>query len=568
MGGVVDAFSDAIHSFGESTGVNDVVDDVWNGLQDLGTDISDAIGVKGFFDELIPKPNIPDVDYSKVRTASSPTYNSQIRQNSARLGQAVPEIFGTAVIFPDLVSKTADWYSGPNRKSNHLLTLGMSPLQNEVVINEIKIGGAALSEVQANYQEFTGKFTKQLSAVSGSSDITNSAPAKLVSLPGASAVELVKDADNDGVYGFYEFASIADAGQIYINLLFRNGLFDIDANGNRVGASCSFSITVEVNGIATTTSHTLTNSSPEKDEFFGLITINKIITSSDSVRLKITRTTANKTTGGVNACNIGQIFVYDNVETGMDDVKLVAVQTLAKAELSKDTDRKISIKATRTGISTTRQAVEYVWAQAGIDMALLDASPLDSATYTSINGIFDTRGSVFETVKKIARLSRAYPVWENNGKLTFYVDVPRSSVMTIDDDMLVLDTLKVNLSCKQEFDNDGIKVRYHDPETMIEKFAVYPASAVNPRQEDLLGCTDSVQAQSEAEFIYKNMIYRNKEYSFKTELDPNDLKVGDIVRLYSFELEVDDLIVLTSISPSGKFTLNINAKRYDERVYV
>jgi hypothetical protein len=568
MGGVVDAFSDAIHSIGEATGINNVVDGVWNGAQRLGTDISKALGVKGFFDDLIPKqPDMPEVDYSKTTTARSPTYNSQIRQNTTRLGQAVPEIFGSVLFYPDLVSSSARWFIGA-KKSNHLMCLGKSTSANPLVISSIKIGGTPLSEVGASYQEHVGKFTKKLSAVNGSIAIENSAAAKLVSISSVSGVEIAKDANNSGIYGDYSFSNIENGDAVVVNISFPSGLYDIDSSGNRISASCSFDIALILNGVESTTNHNLTNSSPTDSEFFQSISIPIAISDGDSLAIRITRNTVNKTSGGVNSAVISDIFIYDNVEVGMNDVKLIAVQTLANAELSATADKKIAVKASRTGIQTTRQAIEYLWSVMGLDPLELDASALDNSQYTAINGIFDSRSSIYESIKKIARLSRATPVWENDGSLSFFIDEPRAPSMTIDDDILILDSLSVEVTYKQSFENDGVKVRYFDPETFLEKFVTYPTNAVNPRQEDLFGCTDEAQALSEAKYVWNGLLYQNKKFTFKTELDPNILSVGDVVHLYSLELQVDELVEINSINPDGKFTLSISGIKYDERVYL
>jgi hypothetical protein len=53
MGGVVDFVSGAIHSVGEATGINNVVDAVYNPVSNAVTSVSDAIGIKEVLDDTV-----------------------------------------------------------------------------------------------------------------------------------------------------------------------------------------------------------------------------------------------------------------------------------------------------------------------------------------------------------------------------------------------------------------------------------------------------------------------------------------------------------------------------------
>lgn len=584
-----------IDPFGVIEGTEDAINKGVSSLEDfVDNTISSA---EDFLSGEMFKVDIPEVDYAKQTTALSPTYSNNIRQNSARLGGAIPEIFGTVSIYPDRLSDRVTWYHYTGKHTNYLLGIGRHDDNHPITLSALKVGMTDIAQVDnAQYKFYDGWYLQGYPEnevgllVNGAvSDLWTAFYNPQVFV-GTSGVELVRDSNNDGVYGAYDFSVYKGfelaSSYLYINLVFPAGLYVIDSQtGERTGTSFLYELIVEVdrNGTVYTVrddtgnTQVITNTAPEKDEYYSRVETYlrwwhngkwNYVQDGDIVRFAFKRKVDNLTTGGVNRCVFGDVFFPGRANASLinREIAALAVRLPVNAEMSKATENKIMATVSRPSVGTVQSAVAYVWESAGFDSNLIDVTQLSGCVVTQVNGIIDTQESVEDTIRKIAKIGRAYPVYDDDGVLTFYVDKSRASSYTFDDSKVALGSVKKQWVLKKDTDYDGIKIRYHDPETMVERFATHPEIAVNPRNEDLWGCTDATIAQNHARYMWNSLQYRNKTYSFTTELDGNIPKVGDVVTLTNTDLGINTLVTLTSIKPSG-LTVGMEAVQYDERVY-
>lgn len=517
----------------------------------------------------------PSVDYSRLPTSNSPTYSNKIRQNQARVGEAMPIIIGDVKFYPDVLNTPHHRYKYRTEVTYYILSLGNGDLDANV---EFYIGNTPISNFKGQRSILlrpgisSGASYESIRA-DANGMLIDSIYHRAVMIDGVAGAELAKDGDNDGIYGEYLFSPATKAGfaDLVINFIAKRGVYTL-SGGNPVSASIGFHIKVVVKHPDQT--ETVSYDQPfsiasdtdgPTDPTYASFESTVSVAVGDVVGVTVTRLDDNYTSGGVSDCHFGQIYI-DSLKIQEDDVWRALFRIEANAELAKSAETKIMAKASNPNAATVRQSVEYVWQKAGLDMANLDAAILDTATVTAVNGVLDVQQGVHDTIKKITAIARAYPVRSAEGKTTFYVDANRSVSYVFDNDNTVEDSVKVKLRFLQENDNDGMKVRWFNSDSMVEQFATYPVGAVNPKQIDLFGCTDGVVALAHATYLYKKQQYQNKTITWQTELDGNVVNVGEVVSVVDAYRGISETVVITGISPERE-RVSLTGINYDERVY-
>lgn len=519
-------------------------------------------------------PDVPSVDYNRLPTSSSPTYSNKLRQNQARVGGAVPVVIGTVKFYPDIVNNPYKIYASGREYTYYILSLGNGDLDPGV---QFYVGQSPLDNFKGIYSVIlapgvSSNQSKEWVAVSDSGLILDPIYHNVLKIDGVAGAELAKDADNDGIYGEYLFPQITLAGttSLYVNFLCQRGLYTL-SNGNPVADNLDMNIKVVVTHADSSTTvvhdavHTISGSSTV-EPIYDNKQLSFSVAVGDVVGVTVTRLENTRTTGGVNSCHLGEIWM-DSLKVQQDTLWRVPMRVEANAELSKAAETRIMAQVSNPQATTIRQAVEYIWQLAGLNAANLDAAILDTADVTTINGVLDSQAGIHDTLKRIVAIARAYPIRAADGGQTFFVDRARAASYVFDDNNIVEDTLKINMRFIQETDNDGIKVRWFHPDSMVEQFITYPTNSVNPRQVELFGCTDEAVAQSHAVYLYNKQQYQNKTITWQTELDGNIVNVGDVVTVSDSYRGISETVIVTGIAPSQD-RVDLSGINYDERVYI
>jgi hypothetical protein len=558
--------------------------------------VVDAVsGFIGFVGDVIdsfmpqaPDIDVPTVDFEKLPAAKSPTYSGKIRQNIARVGGAIPHVFGTVKFFPDSVISPYSAYIHGGEFTYYILSLGYGNLSNV----ELFVGNSELLGFKGvDYEIIEGQAGSStgfdFSLGSFISPVVIPPPGYLAfpsyylwpydrvftcvdKIAGVKGVKLQRNDGNDGVYGEYRFdaAIIAGDSVLVVNFLASQGV----TTPGPVGAQVNFNIKIVVYNdgasyVFKDEVFWVAGSSNNQPIYMGNVS-DLVLVVGDVVGVTITRQTVDfsvATNGAVDTIFLGDVWL-SRPYLSTNEVWRVPLRIKANAELAKAAETKIMAKVTHDGVGTVRQAVEYIWDVAGLNAFDLDASALDSADVTQINGILDTQSGIHDVLKRITAIARAYPVRSASGAVSFFVDRARASIATFDESNIVKDSLRVKMQFLQSSDSDGIKVRWFDADTMLEQFATYPAVASQSKQVDLFGCTDGAVALAHAMFLFKKRLYQNKTISWSVELAGHAISVGDVVTVIDSARGVNAMVVVGSVSPKGQMVA-LSGVNYDVRVY-
>lgn len=218
------------------------------------------------------------------------------------------------------------------------------------------------------------------------------------------------------------------------------------------------------------------------------------------------------------------------------DVTLLALEILGAEALSsgsqqrifaetmtqvRDADGNYFRSSNPADIATDIVVREYGAGQdaSALDLPGLDAFRSSQAGRSGFNGIFDRRTTVFEALREVCYVGRAFPQ-QNGGQLSVVEDKPRavrSSIVT--PDVIARDSFSLSIHYRQSGGDDGIEVQYSDAQTFKSKTVKYPANSVRPRRVTVRGLTDDAEADSMALWIWRQEIYRNVDIEWGMELD-------------------------------------------------
>lgn len=152
------------------------------GLTAMG--MSDAVTTSGFvfglakaaimmvgsvlINAIIPPPKPPST-HQQTHASASPVYSLQAQGNSARLGSAIPEIFGTHRIYPDFAAMPYTEYNGDDQYLYQLFCLGVG----EFVFNDIRIEDTPFANDEGGFDSRTVSFKVEVATVDDSGALTS-----------------------------------------------------------------------------------------------------------------------------------------------------------------------------------------------------------------------------------------------------------------------------------------------------------------------------------------------------------------------------------------------------------
>lgn len=494
-------------------------------------------------------------------------YDISTDQNSARLGEAIPVLYGTAIFSPDYVSQPYTWFSWSQANALEplngiqYLDIIMCLGQGNIDVSDVFVGDTDVTTLPAGvvtYQVFKpaqhNSTMGTIAAAMGSGFYEN-----VVTSTEVANQELAKANDSAG---FVAACKPGQKGRVFqVDFVCPNGLYivstdpgdvrsysvsitvswvELDDNDNQVGSTYTQSVTLSTSAPGTTDNIVLT--SPVRRTY--------TITANKSARwaVKVTRTT-NPTRPQKGQSQIvwtGLKLMLDYPATTVyGNVTLLACRIKASNGLASDAAVRVRVKATRrlpppTG-GTEAQSTSGADAFADVYTntvygAARPRAELDTATLTTLrtnwsayqfNYIFRDRITVWEALRTIATPFGAepLPVGQVMSVAQDGVKSVRSALFT--DANIVAGTMEVGYSFDEEGAADGIEIEYLDPKDFRQSYATYPTNAVRPDRFTVPGITSATHAAEYARLTWQRSQSQRKRITFDTELEGLILQLGD-----------------------------------------
>lgn len=507
-----------------------------------------GVGAALLISGLMPAPNFAPLNQSNGQEPS-PTYNLQLSGNSARLGQAIPVIYGRHIITPDFASAPYTTFDGADNQYYYaLLCIGV---MDSFIVESIMIDDTELSHFVDVETQFVGP--------------QYGAPLSLVNPAVVSAPEV---ANQELPYGTYvgPFASCGSglrAVKIDIDIIAPRGLFYADDTGNLTPKTATWMVEarpIDDNGAIAGTwsllgSETLTlaQNNPVRRTYSYEV-------PSGRYEVRVQRLEA-KDTNNRAAHEVvwsGMRAFLDIPVTLEPSANFLALKMKANNQLSGLSQRRIALIIRRmlptwdpdTGWSP---AVET----RGIAPALIDVlknpvyggnvpdSRIDLTTLHELDllwesrndhfdGVFDKRVSLWAALTTIARAGRARPVMRGS-VFTFIRDSEQElPVALFNMRNIQKGSFSIEYRMITEDSPDGLELEYFDQTTWSSGYVTMAVPGVvgepiQPARASIIGISNQRHAQRECAYMVADTAYRRATISFITEMEGYLPAFGDLI---------------------------------------
>lgn len=509
-------------------------------------------------------------------------YDVSSGQNAAKLGDAVPVVYGSVLTSPDYVAQPYTWFdwSQQNYKQPYngiqYLDLLLCVGQGNIDVANVYLGDTVSTTPDAGVVTWRAfKPAEHLSTMGTiSSAMGGGFYENVVTSPEVSNQEFVDDGD---VAGYFATCKSGNKGRYFqIDIVFPGGQTNPQDNGDIGGRTTQFNvywqelndadtpvgtvvtktITASTGNSATVTSAdggtvSTTSASPKnRTQIAAPIRRSYKIDTGRSARwaVKIERITASP-----NAVNGTDRFIWAALKLFADyptgsaygDVTLLAVRVKASQGLGNDASVRIRARANRrlqppgggTEVATTSAA--YAFADVYTNStygAKRPSSELDIATLNALhtkwagyefNYVFTDRSTVWEALRTITTPFGAEPVPVGPVMSVVQDGVKAVRSMLFTDANIIENSITVGYSFDEEGATDGVEIEYINPVDFQPSYARYPSTALRPDQFSLPGVTNATHAAQYAQLTWQRRQGQRKRVSFDTELEGLLLQLGD-----------------------------------------
>jgi len=479
---------------------------------------------------LIPPPSLSSSRSGQNSAAASPTYTLSAQGNSARIGQAIPVLYGQHLIYPDFAAEPYTEYAGNEQYLYQLFCVG----QGEYDITDLRIEDTAI----ASFAEVTYE------VVNPGSNVTLF-PVNVITASEVSGQELLT---NTAVGPFISNPPETQTNAIAIDVVAPRGLYYANDDGGLNSVSTTFKVearTVDDFGapigswvILGTESISAATGTPQRKSYRYAVT-------KARYEVKVTRTDTKQTNSRYgHEIDWTSLRAYLPDSQSYGDVTMLAMRMRATNNISSQSARRINCVAHRklpiwngTSWSDNTATRSICWALADalranyggklpdsrIDLSqLLALDAILTARGDTFNGIFDQKQVLWESITLIARAGRMKP-YVQGGVYHFARDgAVTLPVALFNQRNIVKGSLKVEYMLPSDETADSVKVSYFDEvrQKPLEVMATLPDySSDNPYPIDLFGVTNSDQAWREGMYIAGGNRYRRQAISFTTEME-------------------------------------------------
>jgi len=510
------------------------------------------------------------------------TFDVSGDQNAAKLGSAIPVVYGTVVTTPDYISQPYTWYSWAQNTYGEIysgiqyLDMIMCVGQGNIDVTDVYLADSASTLPPAGvvtWQAFKpaqhNKTMGIIAAAMGARFYEN-----VVTSPEVGNQEFT---DNGDIVGPFSVCKPGNRGsKIQVDIVFPGGqtdpdstgdvngrstnfsivYYEIDDNDNRIGSNTTVSIrTATKNGFGVDgqdCNSSSVSAGPEQNRTIISSPLRRsyMVTAPYSARWAVSVV---RNSAAPNAKNGSDRFIWAGLKLYADypagivygDVTLLAVRIKASLGLGTEAASRITVRCTRrlpppgggaeAASTNGADAFADVFTNAvyGADRPL---SELDTAVMTQLraawsayqfNYVFSERTTVWDALRTVTTPFAAEPNPVGAMMSVAQDGVKSTRSMLFTDANIVADSLTVSYSFDDDGAADGIEIEYVNPADFRKSYIRYPASSLRPDQFSVDGITSAAHAQQYAQLTWQRRSGQRTKVAFDTELEGLLLQLGD-----------------------------------------
>ena len=498
----------------------------------------------------------------------SPNYDFRAQGNRARIGEAIPVIYGEFKVYPDFIEQPYSRYEGDDCKQFLYYILGITQGECDVFdANNVKLGAS----VASNYQEITYRvYGEDATGI----DLFEHNVLSTSEVSGQRLQNALTGPSTPGEWQgpFYANPESTTPKFIEVDVAFPRGQYGWAPNSGDLHAfNMQYEIQYRQEGenIAWSSRRVSRNALDKNPVCFTTrIPVNP---AREEVRYQVRvrrRSAYFDNSLAATEMRFMALKTYLHDETDYSGITKIAMKLQATDNLSSQTARKVNLIVKRK-IPTWSPAGGWgpnvftknpVWIACDIlrndvyganlsdehlDLPSLYtlAQRLDDEEY-EFNGVFDRQISVWDALRAVCRAGRCAAVWQG-GK--FHMSADREQLLPsamFSPSNMVKDTFSIGYQMPEDDEPDGIEIEFLDkekdykPEIIQAKpvynngqFSIQTGLAVSdqPERVKFMGCTDVRCATREVKYMVANQALRRKTIKFTTELEGFIPAFGDKV---------------------------------------
>lgn len=507
-----------------------------------------AAGAGLLISGLIPVPSAVSALAPSAQNSPSPTYSIQLGGNSARIGEAIPVVYGRHLIMPDFATQPYSEFTSNGDQFYHaLLCIGQC---DEFTVEQIMIDDTNITHFSDVELQYVGpNFALPLSLVD------------------TAVVNAPEVAANDLVFGKYvgPFAACGAGLQavfIGIDIFCPKGLYFAENDGTLTEKTASWFVEARK----------ITNKGSVSGDWFLIGSESLTDSSNKAIRrsykyaitpgryeIRVSRLEIEDTNNRAgHALQWGAMRAYLNIPSPLEPTAtFLALRIRANSQLSGLSQRRIGLIIRRWlptwspggGWAAPAETRSIAWALADvlrnvdygaglpdyrIDLqTLYELDALWTVRGDTFNGVFDKRLTIWQALTTIARAGRARPIMRGS-VFTFIRDsqqelpVALYSMRNIQRGSFNIDYTMVN-----DDTGDGVEIQFFNEDTWSSDFVRLPSPGViestNPANMSMMGLTNTNQVLREAAYIVADAAYRRSAISFTTEMEGYLPSYGDLI---------------------------------------
>ena len=498
---------------------------------------------------LFPDAKAPQDAVAGESNAASPTYDVRSRQNSARLGQPIPVVYGSVLMTPDLCAQPYHIFDPPRGMHlDQLMCLGHGHFDvQEVLVGETEsssIEGAAVQYIIVPPEAHGGVFGN-LTAISLANGWGEPFFENMWSSLEVAEQRFTNAGDSSGFFRIGR-AGVQTGQNIFILIEFPRGLYQMPDWGNPTGTQCNIDVTIvqadaEGNPIGGTDQvHHFVAEQGSLDPYRITYVIDTGYPAAWLV--KVDRPTAQFPNGNemneyfwrglsLQAGHDGQTLAYGNVTLMMVRLKAEEVATGAQRLIRVRLVRRLPSLGAGPESATANPSDAFcdiycnqVYGARRPTAELELETIVNSRIYWGendyqFNAVYSARTTVWEALAQSVQGVAAVPL-PIGGAMGLAQDGPRPArSMMFTEQNIVQRTFTLSYQFEQTGQADGIEIEYVDPDTWAPAYVRWPVDSLAPERMNLFGCSDTVQAQQFARLQWQRRQKLRRLVEFSTELE-------------------------------------------------
>ncbi len=502
---------------------------------------------------LMPTPTQPK---ALNTPEASPTYTYEAQSNRARLMYPIPWASGRNRHWPDQLTQPYYEYEGNEQFVYQLFSVGWGEFKRE----ELMIGDTPAE----NFKEIDYEFY-------GPNDLVTLFPDNVVTSPDIVDIEIV-DEYPEGSNQFEWFGPYvssqprSEANYIAIDIHLPQGLYYANDDGGLDSRSTGVEVQYQViddegdpsgswialgegsDGQPGIYKWSMATNTPQR------FTVKKAVDPARyHVRLRRAVHYSNRNSRLVDKTLWIGLRAYLPSKQQYEGVTKFAVKVQASNNLSSTSENKFNLVATAlkpvyNGSSWSKpvatDAIAWAYADAirsehggRLPEGLINLDNLMAmhkiweARGDKFSMVFDTRGSLLDTLKTILAAGRAIPIM-SNGQWMIIRDQPMTARRHLYSAENMSSDVTIDRNYRKPLENDSVIIEYTDTTTWKpqEVLCQLPGqSAKNIERVKMQGIQSRAQAFREGCFLAAKNLYRNVQVKFNTELDALNSEFGDLI---------------------------------------